>query len=203
MRSVRHLGAIAAGFVVSIVAVSRLPAATVDVLGAPSGMVIAFLLPTAAAGVYAILVRLWARDPVRDRSQVVDATFDAIAFRVVLFMVALHVSIIGGLTNPRLAQLLPRIVGALLGGVLIAVGNLLPRLTPNLVIGLRPWHGSSRTAWLRMQRITGYTAVGLGAVIVLSAALLPTGAVMRNVVSAAGLGAACVLLACSRKVTNA
>jgi hypothetical protein len=26
---------------------------------------------------------------------------------------------------------------------------------------------------------------------------------MRNVVSAAGLGAACVLLACSRKVTNA
>jgi len=51
----------------------------------------------------------------------------------------------------------PRSVVALLGAFLISAGNLLPRVRPNLAIGIRTRRMlSDARLWARMHRVAGY-----------------------------------------------
>ncbi|HEY2907384.1 MAG TPA: hypothetical protein VGJ29_15885 [Vicinamibacterales bacterium] len=93
----RPLATIAALYVLSAVAYARLPAATFG------PVVIAFLLPTAAGAIYVLMRLLAAHDHVRQGNGAFMATYDAIVFRVVLFIGALHATVLIGLLGRGLA----------------------------------------------------------------------------------------------------
>src|SRR5262245_45267582 len=182
----RLLAMFAALFVVSGVAYARLPAAVVN------RALIAFLLPTAAVAIFVLLRLLAARDPLGGRHDVTSSAYDAIVFRVVLFVGALHGVVLIGLLGrgsvDRAGLIVPRLAPALLGVGLMAIGNLLPRVRPNVGIGIR----TSRTlrdrgAWLRANRRAGYVAVALGFAIVMAALFVPPGPRVAAVVGVVGI----------------
>src|SRR5437763_15613630 len=88
---VLHLTAIAAAYAASI--------AAYPLLYDEFRPIVAFTLPTAAAVTWLILWRLWMRDPIRDRDPMADATYGAIVFRILLFIVATHVAVLVGLIS--------------------------------------------------------------------------------------------------------
>src|SRR5439155_13089140 len=170
----RPLATTAALYVISAVAYARLPAATVD----PA--FIAFLLPTAAAAIYVLMRLLAAHDHVRRGNGTFTRTYDAIVFRIVLFIGAPHGTVLIGLLErdqiARAGPFVPRLAPVLLGAGLMAIGNLLPRVRPNVAIGIRTSRTlRDREAWLRANRTAGYIAVALGFAIVAAALLGPPG----------------------------
>jgi hypothetical protein len=189
----RPLAAIAVLYAISAAAYARLPPATVN----PA--FIAFLLPTAAAVIHLLLRLLAAHDHVRRGNGPFTQTYDAIVFRVVLFIGGLHGIVLIGLLGrglvDRRGPLVPRLAPVLLGAALILIGNLLPRVRPNVAIGIR----TSRTlrdrhAWLRANRTAGYVAVALGVVIVAAALLVPPGTGVAAIVGVAGMLAVVTLV---------
>ena len=62
----------------------------------------------------------------------------------------------------------------MLGLTLVVIGNLLPRLRPNLVIGIRTARTlSDRSAWARANRTAGYATVVAGSSLLI-AGMLPS-----------------------------
>jgi uncharacterized membrane protein len=176
---VRHLALIAVAVLTSIGLYSRIPEpycgpGCTMVLARP---MIAFVLPAALAVVVVGLGILWTRDPIRDRDPHMEATYGAIITAVLFLILGIHLAVLFALTS-RLQVNVVRVVAhglpILLGLTLIFIGNLLPRIRPNLVIGIRTARTlSDRGAWARANRTAGYATVGLGAAFLL-AGLLPS-----------------------------
>jgi hypothetical protein len=169
----RHLAATAVAYAAGVLLYPYLPEAT------PGRPMIAFLLPSTALLTCALFGWLWKRDPIRQRDEHLQATYDAILFRIVLFVCSIQLVVVTGLLEragvaPRLiTPVLGRLVPILVGVALIAIGNLLPRMKPNVVIGIR----TSRTladqvAWSQTNRVAGYVAVALGAALIVVGALM-------------------------------
>jgi uncharacterized membrane protein len=143
---------------------------------------------------------LAARDHVREGNGALAQTKDAIVFWLVLFIAALHGTVLIGLLGRgfigRAGPLVPRLAPLLFGLGLIAVGNLLPRLRPNVVIGIRTSRTlTDRRAWLRVNRAAGYIAVALGLGVVAVALLVPPGPQVMAVIGGMGGVAVTVLVA--------
>ncbi len=190
----RPLATIATLYALSAVAYARLPAATFG------PVFIAFLLPTAAGAIYVMMRLLAVHDHVRQGNGHFMATYDAIVFRIVLFISALHATVLVGLLGrgvaARTGPLVPRLAPILLGAAFIAVGNLLPRVRPNVAIGIRTSRTlRDRDAWLRVNRTAGYIAVSLGIAIVAAAVLIPPGTRVAAVVGGVGMLAVVLLVA--------
>jgi hypothetical protein len=166
---------------------------------------VAFLLPTTAAVIYALMRRLWARDAIRDGDDSFEAGYDAIFFAVVLFIVTLHLMMLAALTGvlpPQRVWLL-RSTLVMVGLVMVRIGNLLPRTRPNLVVGIRTWRTlGDRRFWMQIHRTTGYVMVTLGAVIIMSGTLLSRPR-MNNVLGASLLIATAVILVSYRRYSHA
>jgi uncharacterized membrane protein len=159
---------------------------------------ITFLLPAAALLTWGLLSWLWRRDPVRERSAGLEATFRALVFRIVLLIVGLHVVVLASLVSGR--NLVPRAVPLLMGLGVVAIGDLLPRLRPNIAIGFRaPWTLRNHSVWMRTHRFAGYAAVSLGAVIIVAGVALPR-PTADIAVLAAGVGCASTLVWYSRRI---
>jgi len=153
---------------------------------------IAFLLPAAAGMTYAFLSLISKRDSVRERSASFEATFWGLVFRIVLFIVALHAVVLGSLASGR--NFFPRAVPILLGLAIVAVGDLLPRLRPNLAIGLRTTATfMNRELWMRTHRVAGYALVMFGAIILVTGLFLPP-RIGADVILASGTAAAAALV---------
>ena len=156
---------------------------------------IAFALPAAAGVTYLILRRL-SGESIGGR--VIDpeseAAHRAIAARLVLFIMALHVLVVANLGGAEWLQPWgPRLVIVLFGGVFIAIGNLLPRTRPNLAVGIRTARTlSNRDFWIRLHRTCGHVAVALGAVIAVSGLFLDDPA-LGLVVGTAAIGSIAAL----------
>jgi hypothetical protein len=190
----RPLATIATLYVISAVGYARLPPATFD------RAFIAFLLPTAAGAIYVLMRLLAAHDHVRQGNGTFSRTYDAIVFRVVLFIGALHGTVLTGLLGrglvDRTGPIVPRLAPVLLGAGLITIGNLLPRVRPNVAIGIRTSRTlRDRDAWLRANRTAGYVAVALGFAIVAAALLVPPGPRIAAVVGGIGMLAVIMLVA--------
>jgi uncharacterized membrane protein len=184
----RFLIVVAAGYIASIAAYSRLPAYR---------LFIAFLLPTTAALIYALVRRVWERDLVRDRDETFEPSYEAIVFAVVLFTMAIHLMVLAALTGvvpaPRVVWLI-RATIVVLGLLMARVGNLLPRIRPNLALGIRtPRTLANRGLWMQTHRTAGYVAVALGTVFVVSGAFLSKQSI-ESVVGPAVLTAAALLV---------
>lgn len=68
-----------------------------------------------------------------------------------------------------------RWIGIGLGVLLIALGNLMPKIAPNAYAGLRiPWTLASDRAWYAANRVGGWLFVGFGALAMLSSLVLPS-----------------------------
>src|ERR671912_156293 len=100
---------------------------------------LALTLPFAAAATFLILRALWSEIGAdRDGQREAEATHRAIATRLVLFIMALHVLVMMNLGGVEwIRSWGPRVVVVLFGSVFIAIGNLLPRTRPNLALGIR------------------------------------------------------------------
>jgi uncharacterized membrane protein len=143
---------------------------------------IAFALPSLMAVVVVFLGVLWARDSIRDRDAHLEATYHAVIRTVVLFVLGLHAAVLFALTSqlhPDVIRVVAHAVPVMFGLALIIIGNLLPRLRPNLVIGIRTSRTlTDRAAWAHTNRIAGYATVGAGASFTL-AGVLPNLPVME------------------------
>jgi uncharacterized membrane protein len=136
----------------------------------------AFLLPTAAAVTYTLLRGLCARHPIEGANAAGTlATYDAVMLRFILFLMAVHATILVGLLGMLWGRnWAAQIVPVLLGFTMIGIGNLLPQTRPNLAIGIRSRRTlSDRACWIRVHRSAGYMTVACGAVIALSAITVP------------------------------
>jgi len=168
----RHVIAVSAGYLFGAAAYAYLPSEIPPAwrvagheivwLGRP---LIAFLLPTAAAVTLVLLRALSAREPSEhDQSPHGAMACDAIMFRLVLFLMGMHATVLLGLAGPlRGREWAARIIPALLGASMIAIGNLLPRTRPNRSLGIRTSRTlSDRRVWMRTHRMAGYMVVTLG-----------------------------------------
>lgn len=196
----RPLAAVAVAYTAGAILYPQLPEA------AAFKPMIAFLLPTAAMVTCLLLGGLWKRDPIRPHGERIEAIYDAIVFRIVLFVAGMQLIVVFGLLHvagviPR-APLLPRAMPIAVGLALIAIGNQLPRLRRNVVIGIRTTRAlADESVWSRTNRMAGYIAVALGTVFVTASALLSK-QTAAGVISAAGLAALVALVVHSRRVAR-
>lgn len=116
------------------------------------------------------------------RDAQIEATYRTIILALVCLILGVHFAVVFALTTALhrdAVQIAARGVPVLLGLTLIVVGNLLPRLRPNIVFGIRTSRTlADRGAWARTNRTAGYASVGAGASFLL-AGLLPTLPVME------------------------
>lgn len=145
--------AIAAGAVISVIFFRRITIYPVAV---------ASLLPVTAVIVYALLRTVGTRSAPRH----VQGPIALIGCHVVAFIIGLHVLTVCNLAGVAWAHALgPRAAVVLLGAAIVAIGNLLPRLRPNLALGIRTTQSLDDTRlWSRVHRLTGRGAVALGVV---------------------------------------
>jgi uncharacterized membrane protein len=140
------------------------------------GPMVAFLLPTAIAVIDSLLRGLCVTDPIDSDSAANQVhLFDAIIARIALFVLGVHAAVLAGLLGLLSGRdWTARIVPLLLGATMIAVGNLLPRVRPNIAIGIRTRRTlSDRACWMRTHRRAGYLIVAAGVVVALSAIAVP------------------------------
>jgi hypothetical protein len=183
----RTLTVIALGVLAGLAAYPKLSERIIQFAGImPGRVMIAFLLPATAAVTYALMERIWARDSVRGDDRTFDEVYEAIVFRIMLFVITLHALVLGAMLGLFWGRAwAPRIVVVLFGLMLVGIGDLLPRTRPNLVIGIRTARTlGDRQLWIQTHRIAGYVAVGLGVVTTI-AGLFLSGPIMGNVLAVA------------------
>jgi immunity protein, SdpI family len=168
-------GLIGAGFVLAILLFIRLPALGLRD-GAYAGWPFAgwawprfwtsFVLPFAALAIVLIFKSLSRRDPFRANYGKFRRTYDLFLDLAVLLVFMTHFLIIlSNLMVPkglagRWVQFLPT---SFIGAVLIVSGNVMPRLRPNSVIGVRTrWTLADETVWMKTHRAGGYFLVVFG-----------------------------------------
>jgi hypothetical protein len=199
------LAAIVIGYAAGVAALPWLPGPYLD-NDAPLvvRLALAFVLPTAA------LVTGVALDTVVTRATAVAPHAEtaraarAIGTFTVLFIVALHGLVLASLLGLSIGPIpAPRLVVVLFGLLLIGIGNVLPRLRPNAVVGI---HTRSliddRAAWARMHRLAGYFLVLLGALAIGVGLTLSKSLIPLTLTAAAAAGAT-VNLAAYRRWTRA
>ena len=198
--------AIGIGCLASLAMYPELPGLSQSALApALAQALVAFALPTAAGVTYLILRTLWGEIAVeREIHAESEAAHRGIAVRLVIFVMALHVLVLLNLGGAEWLQNWgPRLVIVLFGGVVIAIGNLLPRTRPNLALGIRTTRTLyDRPLWIKLHRTCGYVAVALGGIIVMSGQFLNDPA-LGLVVGTAALSSAAMVAASYRRQSRA
>ena len=185
------LALIAAGYAAGIIVYILAPG---PYFAEPSfAATLAFLLPTAAAGTYAAL-RMVDKDPL----------YATIALYVVLFVIALHATLLVAFSGLDVDGIVAaRIVLVLLGLLLMGVGNLLPQTRPNLAVGIRTRRLlDDRLLWTRFHRIVGYVSVACGALIFSIGAFLPV-SIFRPAIDIAFVASLAVVISFYRRYAHA
>jgi hypothetical protein len=138
------------------------------------GVLIAFVLPTAAAVLLWLFYAIEARRPVCIREPDDCAATERILFRILVFIAGLHGLVLLLLTDvPGVQSWGLEVTFVLVGGLLVSVGNLLPTTRPNVLVGIRtPRSLRSRHFWMEINRVAGYVAVALGLVMIVAAVVL-------------------------------
>ena len=195
----RSIAVIVAGFIAGAVAYPRLPGPFLE-RALFARFLVAFALPAAALVIYSLFRSLWAHDRIRSGNGAFEATYTSIVFRVLLFVVALHMLVMIQLVGVQLPRTWAmRAVVVLLGLTFMAIGNLLPRTRPNVAVGVRTKRTMANgQMWNQVHRVGGYVTVFWGAVIAVAAIAL-SGPLLGLVISGAGLASIAVLLVSYRK----
>src|SRR4030095_9656076 len=154
-------------------------------------LLIAVALPAMAAVIYVTFRPLWrtATGPSE-----VGGTYKAITLHAVLFVLVLYALALATLADvPGVRPLPPPAVAVLVRVFFVAVGNLLPRTRPNLLIGIRTARTlEDRELWARIHHTCGYLCVGFGIVVAVASAFLSRDGI-QAAVGAAGVACAIAL----------
>jgi len=124
-------------------------------------------------------------DPRRENYPKFAGAYEGILLIVLLFMLALHLSLLATMLGRPVAIL--RLMPVGIGLLLVGIGALLPRAHPNWFIGIRtPWTLSNDRVWERTHRVGGYVMIATGVLIAASAFLAPlwTHRVMAGAIAA-------------------
>jgi SdpI/YfhL protein family len=186
------------GYLVGVAAYPYLPGIALDDIPGTRAQV-AFSLPTAILVIYLIFRSLWQHDRIRTGNGAFEATYHAIVFRTMVFMLALTdaMNVLGSHTWGK------RVVVVMLGIAFMAIGNLLPRTRPNIAFGVRTARTLANTQlWQQVHRVGGYVTVGLG-VVILIAGLVVTNSTAAGLVLLLALLAALIVFVSYRKYANA
>ena len=117
------------------------------------------------------------------------ATYDTIAFWVVVLVLGVHAGMIASALGHEM--LAPRMIAVVMGISLAAAGNVMPRLRPNLVAGVRtPATLRDPQLWRATHRVLGAGFVVAGLATAVVGLLAPAYGLMTAVV---GLVAACII----------
>jgi uncharacterized membrane protein len=191
------LGAIAWGYLAGVAFLSQLPLPYwPNATSSIAGTLLAFTLPTTAVTICLLLDGLWRREKSATVGSNGHAVLAAIVLRIVLFVVAVHTLLLIALAGmfPRAVNG-GRVVLLLLGVATVLVGNLLPRMRRNHVIGIRTQCTMSNPhAWTRTHRAAGYAMVSVGLILSVVALSAPGPLMPAIVLPAAAVGTAAVVL---------
>jgi len=143
-----------------------------DLLGNPDGEIArawgAFLVPTAAAGVWLFLLVLPRLSPREFPMEPFARQWRVFEYAVLGFLLFAQWLMLHAAASQR--PLPFRLFQAGLGVLLIALGNLFGKTTRNFFFGIRtPWTIASEEVWLRTHRFAGRLIVATGALIVVAA----------------------------------
>jgi len=171
-------------------------------------VMVAFGLPIAATTIYLLFRSLWEHDRVRTGNGAFEATYQAIVFRVIVFVVAMHTLLMIALTDAM--DVIgshtwgKRVVVVMLGLTFVAIGNLLPRTRPNVAFGLRTARTlSNAQLWQQVHRVGGYAAVGFGAIVAIAGLAAPMRDMVAGLLSFAALAAVLAVFVTYRKYARA
>lgn len=117
---------------------------------------------------------LWRIDPRRSVYPAMAPTYRFVGGLIIGFLAVVQIFIL-----LEAFHLVPwngtRLVGALIGVMVVFLANVLPRVKPNWWIGIRtPWTLSNETVWRRTHQIGGRAGILAGLVLILSNVALPT-----------------------------
>lgn len=173
---------VAISLVISIIAFGHLPDPMPihwDIQGRVNGYgsrwVGAFLNPLIMLAVAAMIPVLPKIDPRGRNYEKFGKSYLTMMNAVITIMFLIHVFALGSALGMNLP--IRRLVPAALGLLLIVIGNVLPRVRPNWMMGIRtPWTLSSDRVWERTHRLGGYLMMGLGVLLVLATPFTPASA---------------------------
>jgi len=187
----------ALAFLISIAVYSRLPdpmpthwnmqGQVDDYSARPVG---AFLMPVIILAMTALIPLLPKIDPRGGNYVKFEASYLAIMNATITVMFLIHLFAIASALGVNIS--VGRVVPAAVGLLFVVIGNLLPRVRPNWMVGIRnPWTLSSDRVWERAHRVGGYMMMALGVLLLLTAPFVPGVATFMVVVCgtlAVGLG---------------
>jgi len=198
---------IALGFLVGGLAYPNLPADALD-NKLFLQLEVAFALPTTVLVLHLIFRSLWRHDRIRTGNGAFEATYQAIVFRVMLFVFAMNALLMIALTDAM--DVIgshtwgKRVVVVMLGLTFVAVGNLLPRTRPNIAFGLRTARTLANVQlWQQVHRTSGYVTVAFGAVVAIAGMMAPLRDVVAGLLSLAGVAAVIAVFVTYRRHANA
>ncbi len=123
-----------------------------------------FLLPAVAAGVATLLAFIPRFEPRRTNLARSSKAYGATWIGVMVLLGGLHLLAVAVALGAELD--LTRIVFVGTGVLFVVIGNYLPKVRPNYMMGIRtPWTLTSDLAWTRTHRLGGRVFVGAGIVI--------------------------------------
>jgi len=193
---------VAVAFGVSALAFSSLPERGVSNLSLllpvdlpPSGTVsrvaAALLLPTVALGVWLLLESLASvRGPVErvptwwlneqtgaSAIEKFEPTYGEITFAVTSLILLAHVAFVGSLLGwPAWSY---RVITGVFGAGLVAAGNVMPKVRPNWIVGIRTKRTlSDRETWARTHRTLGALLVVSGVIVIVLSVIAPRYAIV-------------------------
>jgi uncharacterized membrane protein len=133
-----------------------------------------FLAPAVALGMWLLLPLLRKLDPRRENYERFDETFWLVVNVLLGFLAAVHALLLAAAVGWPVD--VARWLVALLGVMMIVLGNYLPRVRSNWWMGVRtPWTLESERVWRDTHRLAGRTFVA-GGVLAVGSALLPIAA---------------------------
>jgi uncharacterized membrane protein len=170
---------------------SRLPervASHWDMNGAVNGTMSRFwlvlLMPVLAVVLAASLTIAPKLDPKRRNFPLHAGAYWVVTNAVLLFLALVHVLVIGyNLGWPIQLQV---VMMPGLGLLFIVIGNVLTRVRPNWIFGIRtPWTLSSEVSWRETHRIGGYGFVAAGVAVVITSLVAPATAIYVMIIGIA------------------
>lgn len=173
----RHTAIVGAGYALGLAAALGAlgPSRIYDGQSFTARAIVFLLLPMTATVILSVTANLHRGRLPHQSDGPADAALAGVLLWVVIFLIGMHAVMVGVMAGADWLQpWASRAIVVLFGVTVMNVGNLLPRTRPNMALGIRTARTIvDRQLWILTHRVSGYLAVGVGAVIVYAGLLLP------------------------------
>jgi uncharacterized membrane protein len=156
-----------------------------EVNGYSSRLALVLLIPVMALVMSIVLAFAPQLDPKRRNFPRHAGAYWVVTNTVLAFLAALHVVLIG--INLGWHINMNAVMGIGLGVLFVVLGNVLTRVRPNWIFGVRtPWTLSSDLSWRESHRVAGYGFVAAGFAVLVTSLAWPRAMVIVTLVGVGG-----------------